>query len=1519
MIYLTNGNTPLNAAYADEIVQIDSNTYQLTFRFPTSDSLWEKLKEETFLTADDLHGEQDFVIFEVEKKHGYIQVYANQVFTLLNNYVINPISLDRQTGSTALSRFAGAITRNNPFSFFSDIEDRHTFNIGSKNAMEAFAKDKHSILGQWGGDLVRHGYQVRLLKNGGSENESLFMYKKNLSSYQHKTSTKSLKTRITFKTTVKGEGEKAPDRKFSVVVDSPLINKYSQIYEDVIEVNDEDVKDEASLRKYGEQYFKTSLCDMMEDSLELEVVGQSDVPVQIYDIVSLFYEIYNLDVRKKITKYTYSPMAKKLKSIGFGQFQSGLANAIGNAVSDAVKGEAQQLQDDFERQLARELKNADLAFDRQKEELVNQFTDGLNAAKAKAEEVKRQLSDVIDQRFSSFNNGPLQEVKRRAEEALRQSGASTLLAQEAKRIGLDSIAKLEAFKSQAASAQTALSGDLDVLKRTIANDIRPKQAQAEAEIAKQIEALNRTKNELVGVKSAQATYEETTTRRLAELTNLANGKASKFELVQTAAELASKIASVQVGGRNYIRGTRRMALASGLWTSGTFRPSGAGTAKTIDVPNSPATGFDKAIRLTSSNARDQIGIAQDRFEIMPGTYTISVWVKGSVGQRVKLQTYWEPDDATGISPYFILKDDKWTYLTFSSERKKAGTVSIGYVYLVNADVGEYLDVLAPQLENGSLATSPKEAPEDTDGQISAVESTFKQRADSLEAGVNRLTEGLRTKADISALNVTAENIRQSVKSLETDTQNKLDQKLSTAEFEVRASGIRQEIINATKDKADKALVTAEAGRLREELASLRVGGVNLLKRTKAFDRVNGRSQLLSETYNNCAVRYFKNADANSAYQDIVAYYDVLYPELSGTYTLSFWAKGTGEMTTFFYGQKGFLPVASGTTSQGFVSKAGDGNCRFTLSADWKRYYVVYKLADAPAEAINIYKHVLFRHVSRSTTDEIWLAGVKLERGNLATDYSESPEDTDGLITEAKATFERTAQGLRTDLSAIQEYVNKDGQRQEALQRYTREESAKQATAVRELVTRDYVGKATYQEDVRGIERRLEGIINPQNGSIATQIANYKTAVDGRFADITSLIAGKANQTDFQRVKETSQLYERILGNTNNSIADNVARMAMTSQLFQIEVSKNEGLKTVQSQLAGSWGVHNKNSVNEIIAGFNLAGRNAGIKAETIRLEGRTLLDELTAIQGYFKRLFVGDANVGTLNSDIIRANSITADKLVMDMAMARMFVSSDIFTDTLAAKEAFINKLRSVVVTATLLEGYKGRIGGFQIGTHEKDSSVYWITGQNQFSVGMSNGSGHWSQTALWVNWGNNWGYPGDYAWFVKHTGQMYCYNRAEFWNTPIIHGDLKVTGHIFYNNENSGKSGYWIHSSKYSNFEPSNNYLYLYYSGSGYDWIPMNKEISDRRYKSNIEASTVSGLDVVENLKTYGYRKEYDGKIEDIACGIMAQDVQKYAPEAFFENPDGAYSYNTFALVPYLIKAIQELNQKIEKLEKTA
>ena len=1529
MLYLLESDTrnvkwngiPLHEATSAVIKEQMNGDFTLTVRYPITDSeIYQLFREDMLIKAPaPVIGPQLFRIKKPVENDDHLEITAYHITDDVMQRSINPLSVNKQSCWQALSQLVQvAKSPINDFSFTSDITDRRTINTKEVETLYSVLMDgAHSIVGTWEGEMVRDNFAISIKRNRGEDRGVIISTHKNLKSYQRTKNSQNVVTRIHAKSTFKAEGAKE-DTTIAITIDSPLIGAYPYINERSYTNNNIQTVDE--LTKWASTKFTNEHIDKATDAIKIEAYELDGQTVHMGDIVNLKSYKHNVDVYKKAIAYEYDCLANngqgayltitfddKVKSGGNG----GGLSAVANAILD--KQETQ-----FDIMLERAIANADRAFDAEFAKREKDITDGIELAKAKAEEAKQELSDAINQRFDSFDNGPLKEAKRKAEEALKNAGASSSLAQEAKQIGLDSIARLEAFKSQTTSAQTALSGDLDALKRTIANDIRPKQAQAEAEIAKQVEALVQTKKELAGVKSAQATYEETTTRRLSELTNLANGKASKSELVQTAEELASRIASVQVGGRNYIRGTRRMALASGLWTSGTFRPSGTGTAKTIALSNSPATGFDKAIRLTSSNARGQIGIAQDRFEIMPGTYTISVWVKGSVGQRVKLQTYWEPDDATGISPYFILKDDKWTYLTFSSERKKAGTVSIGYVYLVNADAGEYLDVLAPQLENGSLATSPKEAPEDTDGQISAVESTFKQRADSLEVGVNRLTEGLRTKADISALNVTAENIRQSVKSLETDTQNKLNQKLSQAEFEVRAGSIRQEILNATKDKADKTLVVAEAGKLREEFSKMKVGSRNYAEdydfsrglwryhqgdnSPRDWTISNGEYNVKGTTNTWKQMQIFSKEGSRVSEKDSTALLDL---EIGETYTLSFQAMcHSGNPRVW-------VSLRANRTVPG-NPEVISGN--FNLTSSWQTYQVTISALTKP-ENFDFWRIIL----GYNEIGHVAFRKVELTRSSTRIDAGPAPEDGKTDLIAAKSTFERTAQGLRTDLSAIQEYVNKDGQRQEALRRYTREESAKQATAVRELVTKDYVGKATYQETVRAIENKFEAITNPQNGSIATQIANYKKSVDGRFADITSLIAGKVNQTDFQRVKETSQLYERIIGRNENDIADKVARMALTNQLFQVEVSKNEGLKTVQRQLAGSWSVQNINSAGDIISGINLgANGHNRITGKLTHITGETLIDNAVIKSAMIDKLKTANFEAGSVTTTILDAEAVTAEKLKVDNALIRKLTANEAFIDQLTSKRIFATKVESVVSSSTVLEGYKGWIGGFQLGTHDSGYGR-WITGRNQFSVGIGDGTGGDGRTALWVNWGHNWNEAGYYAWYVKNNGKMYCKNTAEFWKTPIIHGDLKVTGKIFYDNrENGGRAGNWVYSENYSKIDPDNGYLYLYHNSSGYNWIPMNKEISDRRYKSNIQDSQVSGLNVIEKLKTYSYRKEYDGKIEDISCGIMAQDVQKYAPEAFFENPDGAYSYRTFELVPYLIKAIQELNQKIEKMEKT-
>ena len=1586
-------------------------------------------------------------------------------------------------------------------------------------------------------------------------------------------------------------------------------------------------------------------------------------------------------------------------------------------------------------------------------------------------------------------------------------------------------------------------------------------------IRQSVKSLETDTQNKLNQKLSQAEFEVRAGSIRQEILNATKDKASKSELTQTAEELSSKIASVQVGGRNYIRGTKRMMLARGLWASGTFRPSGAGTAKTIDVSDSPATGFDKAIRLTSSNARDQIGIAQDGFYISQGTYTMSCWVKGRRGQKVKLQTYWQVNDNSGISPIFTLKDENWTKLSFTSARNRAGVASIGYVYLVNAEVGEYLDVLAPQLEDGSLATSSKEAPEDIEGQISTVESTFKQRANSLEAGVNRLTEGLRTKADISSLNVTAENIRQSVKSLETDTQNKLNQKLSQAEFEVRAGSIRQEILNATKDKASKSELTQTAEELSSKIASVQASGRNLFLNSLFKQDISKTGIWTTSTYTaaiDSESKYLghkalKIIGLNPSGRD-GGNPKVTYPALgqfgkvipgsttNQDVTISFYAKAnkngimlrsrlgnigykTGNVTLsteikryvvhipkgwtneskqttnewlFNFNQEGtvwiWMPkfeisdvdtsyseapediegqistvestfkqransleagvnrlteglrtkadisslnvtaenirqsvksletdtqnklnqklsqaefeVRAGSIRQEIlnatkdkadktlvVSEAGKLREEFSkMKVGGRNLWIKSKTVGAVIEKLpenhvtgqkecyrlennstltfnlepdfssrlyqkvtfsawikyenvvqgrnfwnvfNCFKHYLFRKNSETgvqsgpdyatlgmykgsadwkyitftydysektnfdqlktslrfnlegaTSGTAWVTGIKVEIGSVATDWSPAPEDADGLITEAKATFERTAQGLRTDLSAIQEYVNKDGQRQEALQRYTREESTRQATAVRELVNRDFVGKATYQEDVKGINQRIEAVKTSANKDIASQIASYRQSVDGKFTDISSQIttykqdvggqisglsnrltsseqgtttqisnisnrinsnkqgtdnqisnlktqvatnkdnaerqmgrisdqvsANKANAdsqfanvtnqlarkvetTDFQRVKETSKLYERILGNTENGIADKVARMALTNQLFQVEVGKYsvsgpnliknsdfknatnewgstqnlgrlvkhsfyhngqkdlmrlsnatknenflyshrfnlerntdyvlnfrgfnnsalasydvyilgrragesdgftivkkvvsskklstsrcedvsvtfnsgemdnayirfdnngsssgtadlyitevdlykgykprtwqphpedavadankklEATQTKMTQLAGSWVVENINSAGDIISGINLgANGHNRLSGKLTHITGETLIDRAVIKSAMVDKLKTANFEAGSVTTTILDAEAVTAEKLKVDDALIRKLTAKDAFIDRLTSKRIFSTKVESVISSSTFLEAYQGRIGGFTLGQFDQGGGR-WISGVNQFSVGMGNGAGHGVRTAFWANWGNNWNYAGPKAWNVNTDGKMYCRNEVGFYDQVDFSNSSRAN---FYGNTTFSRSPVFSNGIELGSkdvlgdgWNPKggrNAVVWWNQVGSGSVKYWMEQK-SDRRLKENITDTAVKALDKINRLRMVAFDFIENKKHEEI--GLIAQEAETIVPRIVSrdpENPDGYLHIDYTALVPYLIKAIQELNQKIEKMEKT-
>lgn len=254
------------------------------------------------------------------------------------------------------------------------------------------------------------------------------------------------------------------------------------------------------------------------------------------------------------------------------------------------------------------------------------------------------------------------------------------------------------------------------------------------------------------------------------------------------------------------------------------------------------------------------------------------------------------------------------------------------------------------------------------------------------------------------------------------------------------------------DKASKTEVNQTADRIREELASLSVGGRNLALGTSKewstpFTNFSGKP-------NTCPPLYKVLTNGLQAgdilRSKIILKYTDVRPAAGKTATV--WLQGNGNVTGWTAGSYNGSPAKT---------LNGSGEITFEHS---------FKITENHLK--NAYWNWMFRTDFIASGSLQWRL-AKVESGSVFTSWSPAPEDTEGQITEAKATFERTAQGLRMDLTAVQAYVNADGTRAEALLSHSREETARQLTAERKLIDASYVGKAQHTEDVRSVSRRFE--------------------------------------------------------------------------------------------------------------------------------------------------------------------------------------------------------------------------------------------------------------------------------------------------------------------------------------------------------------------------------------------------------------------------------------------------------------
>lgn len=127
------------------------------------------------------------------------------------------------------------------------------------------------------------------------------------------------------------------------------------------------------------------------------------------------------------------------------------------------------------------------------------------------------------------------------------------------------------------------------------------------------------------------------------------------------------------------------------------------------------------------------------------------------------------------------------------------------------------------------------------------------------------------------------------------------------------------------------------------------------------------------------------------------------------YVFSFLAKGNGTLNAYMYKDSIHASIYS-ENSQGYVVQSiPDGASKFTLTSQWKRYWVHWRIDPYTGDGDTVLpQSVLLRAVNGC---EAWVTKPKLEEGALMTEYTEKKTDLIDKATAKAAGLEITADGV----------------------------------------------------------------------------------------------------------------------------------------------------------------------------------------------------------------------------------------------------------------------------------------------------------------------------------------------------------------------------------------------------------------------------------------------------------------------------------------------------------------------------
>lgn len=399
-----------------------------------------------------------------------------------------------------------------------------------------------------------------------------------------------------------------------------------------------------------------------------------------------------------------------------------------------------------------------------------------------------------------------------------------------------------------------------------------------------------------------------------------------------------------------------------------------------------------------------------------------------------------------------------------------------------------------------------------------------------------LTSRTKTVEDsVSGLKTTMSSVQKDLTAVTTRTK--------TVEDDLSGTKTTLSQVQTTANSASQKTATLETGLngLTAKFNSLSVGGVNLFKGSRDFSGTNwvGGTGVYAEDYQ--GVKIFKK---NSMWGGRTQYFEVKAGE---EYVFSAYVKSSAETDriTFYLNHSLKQPMATGLV--GFDSANSQNAVSFDLADEYQRIAIKIKITK---------DGWIMPRLERFNSDAyLFFGGYKLERGNVATDYSPNEADLEqkvaeykqnadqnyaslqttvqnlnGTVQQNKTTAEQTAAGFKTRIESLETYKSGESTRANQYFESAKTETARQLTAERTAIAKDYVAKSTYTSDVTGIRNDLTATTTTAN-TTKTNLANYQASNDKAVANLQSNL-----QTANGNISGLQTKVEAVPGQITNAVS-----------------------------------------------------------------------------------------------------------------------------------------------------------------------------------------------------------------------------------------------------------------------------------------------------------------------------------------------------------------------------------------------